>query len=304
MKYIELKITSDRNNTEKLIEYLNSKNIFIYEEYGEQIYEELKENEKSWDFIDDDIFKTETGKILLKIYFSPKEHGEYEKLKMGIEAESLGEVTIEEQDDEDWANNWKKYYHVIEIGENIAIKPHWESYDNIGNRAIVEIDPGMAFGTGMHETTYLCIEAIEKYIKKGDKIFDIGCGSGILGITALKLGASSAFCVDIDENCIIATNNNKKLNNIGDELLVHKGNLLDVVKGKANIIISNIIAEVISEMVLDLNNHLEKDGIFIFSGIIKEKMEFMKHILKKQGMEILEIKEKNEWVLIVGKRNV
>ncbi len=304
MKYIELKINSDIDNREKLIDYLNSKNIFIYEEYGEQVYDELNEDEKSWDFIEDDIFKIEMGKVLLKIYFSPKEHEEYEKLKAGIESENLGEVTLEEQDDEDWANNWKKYYHVIEVGDNIAIKPLWENYDNADDRAIVEIDPGMAFGTGMHETTYLCLEAVEKYIKKGDKVFDIGCGSGILGIAALKLGASSALCVDIDENCITATNNNKKLNCVGDKLEVYKGNLLDVVEGKANIIISNIIAEIISEMVPDLNKHLEKDGMFIFSGIIKEKTEFMKDVLKKQDMEILEIKEKNQWVLIVGKRNV
>ncbi|MDO5041034.1 MAG: 50S ribosomal protein L11 methyltransferase [Peptoniphilus sp.] len=304
MKYIELKINSNINKREQLIEYLNSKNIFIYEEYGEQVYEELKEDEKSWDFIEDDIFKIESGKILLKIYFSPEEQSEYEELKEGIESENLGEVTIEEQDDQDWANNWKKYYHVIEVGENIAIKPLWENYDNVDGRAIVEIDPGLAFGTGMHETTSLCLEAVEKYVKEGDKVFDIGCGSGILGIAALKLGASSALCVDIDENCITATNNNKDLNGMGDELKVYKGNLLDVVEGKADVIISNIIAEVISEMVPDLSKHLERDGIFIFSGIIKEKTNFLKNILEKQNMEILEIKEKNQWVLIVGKRNV
>ena len=127
-------------------------------------------------------------------------------LKDDLSEKNLGQCLIEEKDDEDWANNWKKYYKPLEIGEKIAIVPEWEAYENENeNRIVIKINPGMAFGTGTHESTYMCLELLERYVKRDDETFDIGCGSGILAIAALKLGAKRALAVDIDDKCIDAS---------------------------------------------------------------------------------------------------
>lgn len=301
MQYLKFQIIVKIEKRQELIELLERNDYFIYEEYGSQIIDELDQDEKKWDFVDADILNMDKTITKICLYFSLEEEKEAENLKKLIEKDKLANVEIIKEDDQDWSNNWKKYYHPIEIGEKLAIKPFWEDYENKDDRKIVEIDPGMAFGTGSHETTYLCLESIEKYLKQGDNIFDIGCGSGILAIAAMKLGASSGVCVDIDENCIKASKNNAKINNVEDKLKIYQGNLLDVIDGNADIIVSNIIAEVISEMIPDLSKHLNKNGIIIFSGIIKEKLNLVTDKLKENNFEILEIKDKNGWNLIVGR---
>lgn len=302
MKYIDFSIKSKIENREDILNILYSMDIYVFEEYGEHILQELNRDEKSWDFIDKDVFKLGPYELIIKVYFSPEEKDKYLELERVLKEKGFTDLLIREEDDVDWSNNWKKYYHTLEIGKKIAIKPCWEAYENKDNRVIVEIDPGMAFGTGSHETTYLCLEALEKYIKPQDKVFDIGCGSGILAIAAIKLGAESALCVDIDENCIKASKNNAKLNRVDDRMIIYKGNLLDKVEGKADVIISNIIAEIIAEMIPKLNSHLNEGGRFILSGIIHDKIDLIKSALEREGLELVEIKEKNEWVRIIGRK--
>lgn len=301
MDYIELIINTNLENRDKIIEILNSFDIYTFEEYGNHIIDDLEKDERSWDFVDDKIFNLEKSKILIKTYFDNKDFKLVEKINKIMLDEDLAETRIEKTKEEDWANNWKKYYHTLEIGEKIAIKPYWEDYENNENRKVVIIDPGMAFGTGTHETTYLCLESLEKYVQEGSIIFDIGCGSGILGIAAVKLGAKEAVCVDIDDNCIKATEKNARLNNVENSIVSYKGNLLDVVEGKADVIVSNIIAEIIVEMIPELKNHLKNNGVFISSGILTEKIIMVEEALLKEGFEILKIEKKNSWALIVGK---
>lgn len=214
----------------------------------------------------------------------------------------MGQARIEEKDDEDWANNWKKYYKPLEIGESLAIVPEWEEYKS--DRKIIKINPGMAFGTGTHESTYMCLELLEKYVSEGDEIFDIGCGSGILAIAALKLGAKRALAIDIDDKCIDASHENAKLNDVEDKMEIKKGNLLDVVKGRADLIVSNIIAEIIVDEIKNLKNHMDPGGIFITSGIIKERRQMVIDALRENNFEIIDEIEKNNWLAIVGKLNV
>lgn len=182
------------------------------------------------------------------------------------------EITINTVDDEDFAETWKKYYKPIKIGNRILIKPSWEEYTLDENDILIELDPGMAFGTGTHETTAMCTEALEKYVKPEDIVYDIGCGSGILSIVAAKLGAKKVVGVDLDELCVKVSNENIVLNHVKQIVEIKKGNLLDVVEGKANIIVSNIIAEIIASMTKDLKHYLVDNGIFITSGIIIEKI--------------------------------
>jgi len=158
----------------------------------------------------------------------------------------------------------------------------------------------MAFGTGTHETTILCIRALEKYVKEDDIVYDIGCGSGILSIAATKLGAKKVIGVDLDSVCVKVSNENININEVDSIVEIKKGNLLDVVEGKADIIVSNIIAEVIVDMIPSLKDYLNYDGIFIASGIILEKVEMVETQLIKQGFKILEINQIEDWASIVS----
>ncbi|HSH36021.1 50S ribosomal protein L11 methyltransferase, partial [Schnuerera sp.] len=223
-----------------------------------------------------------------------------ERIPCDKTGKSLGEVTIMEVYEKDWAEAWKKYYKPIKIGEKIVIKPTWEKYEKKDEEIVIELDPGMAFGTGTHETTIMCIEALETYMKKGDTVWDIGCGSGILSIVAAKLGAKKVIGVDLDKMCTKISNENIKINKVYDSVEIRHGNLFNSVDEKANIIVSNIIAEVIIDMVDHIDEYLLKEGIFIASGIILEKVEKVKEKLIKKGLKILEIKYMDEWALIVS----
>lgn len=302
MKYIEMTINTSKDKKNLIEGILFDYGIYNCEEVSSDLVDELDQNEKDWDFIDYPLINLGENIFALKVY--PENISDAKKLKIELEEKKLGQCIVEEKDDEDWANNWKKYYKPLEIGKKIAIVPEWEDYENKGNREIIKINPGMAFGTGTHESTYMCLELLEKYVRDGDEIFDIGCGSGILAIASLKLGAKKALAIDIDEKCIDASFENAKLNNLEDKIEIKKGNLLDVVKGRADLIVSNIIAEIIVDEIKNLKNHMDSGGIFITSGIIKERRQMVIDVLAENGFDIIDELEKNNGVAIVGKLNV
>ena len=301
MKYIEMTINTSKDKKDIIEGILFDYGIYTTEEISSDIVDELDQDEKDWDFIDYPLLNSKEGVFALRVY--PENMEDANNLKAELNEKNLGQCLIEEKDDEDWANNWKKYYKPLEIGEKLAIVPEWEAYDN-DKRIVIKINPGMAFGTGTHESTYMCLELLERYVKKDDEIFDIGCGSGILAIAGIKLGAKRALAVDIDDKCIDASHENADLNNLEDKMEIKKGNLLDVVKGRADLIASNIIAEIIVDEIKNLKNHMDKGGIFITSGIIKERRQMVIDALKENGFEIIDELEKNNWVAIVGSLNV
>lgn len=298
MKYIELIINVKNEKVEEIENILYDNEIYTFEEKNKEVIDELFQHREDWNYVDDSVINVDENITVIKCYFSENE--EKTANKLAEELNEIAQVSLNLTDDKDWANNWKKYYHPIEIGEKITIKPTWEDYENNG-RVVIDIDPGMAFGTGTHETTYLCLEALEKYVEKDDTVFDIGCGTGILGIAAVKLGAEKIYSVDIDEKCIEATIENAKINGTMDNMDVIKGNLLDVVTTSADIIVSNIIAEIIATMIPELKKHLKGRKIFIASGIIVEKIHIVKDALEEEGFEILEIRRKNGWAEVVGR---
>ena len=300
MKYIEMTINTSKEKKDLIEGIIFDYGIYTSEEVSSHLVEELDQDEKDWDFIDYPLLNSDKEIFAIKVY--PENTDDAEKIKAELEEKSLGQARIEEKDDEDWANNWKKYYKPLEIGESLAIVPEWEEYKS--DRRIIKINPGMAFGTGTHESTYMCLELLEKYVSGGDEIFDIGCGSGILAIAALKLGAKRALAIDIDDKCIDASHENTKLNDVEDKMEIKKGNLLDVVKGRADLIVSNIIAEIIVDEIKNLKNHMDPGGIFITSGIIKERRQMVMDALMENGFEIIDEIEKNNWLAIVGKLNV
>lgn len=301
MKYIEMTINTSKDKKDIIEGILFDYGIYTTEEISSDIVDELDQDEKDWDFIDYPLLNSNEDIFALRVY--PENMEDANNLKAELSEKKLGQCLVEEKDDEDWANNWKKYYKPLEIGEKLAIVPEWEDYDN-DNRVVIKINPGMAFGTGTHESTYMCLELLERYVNKDDDIFDIGCGSGILAIAGLKLGAKKALLVDIDEKCIDASHENAGLNGLENKMEINKGNLLDVVKGRADLIVSNIIAEIIVDEIKNLKNHMDKGGIFITSGIIKERRQMVIHALEENGFEIIDELEKNNWVAIVGRLNV
>lgn len=263
--------------------------------------------------------------VIIKSYF-PESTNSVELIQLINEKLSdisryldTGSLKIEhsEVQDEDWSNNWKKYYKPFNITEKVIIKPTWESLDSKEEKTIIEMDPGMAFGTGTHETTRLCANLLEKYIQKGDKVIDVGSGSGILTIIAAKLGAEKILALDIDKEAVKVTINNCKHNGVMDKVTAFQGVLGDLYSfdgpkfkkeiiefsknGKADIIIANIIASVIADLSDKVLQHLKPGGIFITSGIIKSKKDMILERYRSSNFECLEILEDGEWVAIVFK---
>ncbi len=307
MRWAEIQITTRPENEEIIsnILYDVGANGLSIEDPRDIL--ELSKDKEAWALVDLSKLNLDRDTIIIKAYFSEGE--DLDNIVNDIEYKISNNPSLEDcenniiltmVDDEDFAENWKQYYKPTRLGQKIVIKPSWEDYQLSEGDIMIELDPGMAFGTGTHETTAMCTEALERYVKVNDRVYDIGCGSGILSIVAAKLGASKVVGVDLDEVSVKVSNENIILNRVEDIVEIKKGNLLDVVEGKANIIVSNIIAEIIVEMIGDLKNHLEEDGIFITSGIIKEKISLVENKLKDIGFTIIEIIEENGWALIVA----
>ncbi|WP_312651071.1 50S ribosomal protein L11 methyltransferase [Proteiniclasticum sp.] len=262
----------------------------------------------TWDFADINIFEYGKDKAVVKAYFNIDVNVEeiireiHEKIEnakaLGVDFGSY-EIFSEEVNEKDWANEWKKYYKPIKVGEKFVVKPLWEEYEAKGDEIILHMDPGMAFGTGTHETTRMCLEAIEDYMKQDTRVFDIGTGSGILAIGASKLGAKDVVGVDLDIVAVDSAKENVGYNKLDNVEILH-GNLMDVVHGTADIIVANIIAEIILVLIDDVKKMINENGVFISSGIIREKEAMVTQALLEKGFSIIEVRREGEWVCIVS----
>lgn len=262
----------------------------------------------TWDFADINIFEQGRDKAVVKAYFNIDTEVEtvMEEIRQKVEeAKGFGvpfgdvEILSKEVNEADWANEWKKYYKPIKVGERFVIKPLWEEYTAKEGEIILHMDPGMAFGTGTHETTRMCLEAVEDYMRADTTVFDIGTGSGILAIGASKLGAKEVVGVDLDIVAVDSAKENVGHNALDNVSILH-GNLMDVVEGQADIIVANIIAEIILVLLPDVKLKLKDQGVFISSGIIREKEAMVKEALAKEGFSVLETRHQGEWVCIVA----
>ena len=298
----------------------------------------IEKNTQYWDYVDDELIKQKEEKeTCVKVYVSDNAPGRemlisiknaMEELKqlqasqsvsLGSDAESVpdfGRLSIElfNVNEEDWANNWKKYFKPIAIGDKIIVKPSWENladsaeifgHSTQADKLILEIDPGMVFGTGTHETTQLCIKLLEKYAdKKTFHVLDIGCGSGILSIASILLGADHAVGIDIDPNAADVAMTNAALNNIGsDQYNVFSGNILEDAKNislsggkKYDIIVANIVADVIIALLEIIPGFLSEDGIFIASGIVDIREKDVQNAFENLHFEIIDKMSDNGWL--------
>lgn len=234
---------------------------------------------------------------------------ELEKLRLFVEI-GEGTITEGETEDKDWINNWKKYFKAFTI-EDILIKPTWEELpQDTPYECVIEIDPGTSFGTGKHETTQLCIRQLRKYMKNGDKVLDVGCGSGILSIICLKLGAGHVTGTDIDPICMEATHDNMEVNHLpAEQGTFYHGNLIDDIQlqekvgtEEYDIVAANILADIIIPLTPVIPKRLKKGGIYITSGIIDFKEASVKQAIEAAGLEILEINHQGEWVSITARK--
>ncbi|WP_281975949.1 50S ribosomal protein L11 methyltransferase [Halobacillus litoralis] len=213
------------------------------------------------------------------------------------------EVSINEVQEEDWATSWKKYYKPVKISEKITIMPTWEDYTPVSSdEIIIEMDPGMAFGTGTHPTTVLSIQALEQYMEKGDTVLDVGAGSGILSVASVLLGAEHVHAYDLDDVAVSSTKNNAALNNVEDKITAKLNDLLEGVDGETDLVVSNILAEIIVKFTDDAYRVIKPGGYFITCGIISGRKEMVRSRLVESGFEIVETNKMEDWVSIIAKK--
>lgn len=215
----------------------------------------------------------------------------------------IGEATITESqtEDKDWINNWKQYFHPIPVGEKLLIRPTWEeAYDPQG-RTVLHLEPGLAFGTGTHETTRLCLELLEKYLKPGMSLLDVGCGSGILSVAGLLLGAEKAVGVDIDALAVKTAGENAQTNGVEEKFQGICGNLTDQVAGKYELVVANIVADIIILLTKDITRYLNPDSIYLMSGIIDTRVQEVRDALEPR-FTILEERQEKGWFALAAKQ--
>ncbi len=248
--------------------------------------------------------------VLLKAYFALEDFSSMlvTEIKTAVDhlaslAIDIGrnKITIQEVDEDDWATAWKQYYHPVKVSEQLTIVPTWEPYEAAPGEKIILLDPGMAFGTGTHATTLLCMRAIEKWVKSGMTVLDVGTGSGILSIAAARCDAESVFAMDLDAVAVTVAKDNCQVNGVSDVVTVSQNNLLTGVATKADVIVANILADIITLFTDDVARLLKPNGVFIASGIITEKQDLVVRAMEASGLAIVAIDEQEGWVAITAR---
>ena len=270
-----------------------------------------KKEDGMWDMIDEEVLAKMSEDVLVKAYFKNDASVQETLLLVGEKLAGLkrfdmgfdiGSLTLDHQNvqEQDWAENWKKYYKPFRAGERLVIKPSWEAYEEKEGDLVLELDPGMAFGTGTHETTFMCMEQLEKYVTPGCKTIDVGCGSGILGLAAAKLGSEDVLAIDLDELAVKVAAENTVKNGLADKVRVVHGDLLEKADEMADVIVANIIADVICFLCGPAKKHLLPGGVFICSGIIREREEDVQKALAEAGYTVCNRLAKGEWVCLAA----
>ncbi|HCD81151.1 MAG TPA: 50S ribosomal protein L11 methyltransferase [Ruminococcaceae bacterium] len=250
------------------------------------------------DLIDEELINKDRTEALIHIYISECDNAAEALafLKERLTAENIPfSCGAEGVNDADWSENWKKYFHATEIGDKLAIVPSWEEYDNKENRKILHIDPGAAFGTGTHATTSLCLSMLENYVAEGSKMLDIGCGSGILSIASVLLGAETAVGVDIDAQSVKTAKENAELNNVSGKTEYIVGDLADKISGKYNVVCANIVADVVIRLLGDVRTFMEENAVLLVSGIIDTRENDVLAAAEKHGFKVKEKQYKDNW---------
>ena len=321
MDWIKVTIYSKKDALEPLCEKLSELGITGFEiEDEEEFLSFLEENRKYWDYVDEDLLKEKKKESNVKIYVENTPEGletlsGVKSLLVSLKEKDAdnewGRLCLETQgiNEEDWANNWKKYFHPINVGEKVLIQPAWETLDKETDRIVFTVNPGMTFGTGTHHTTKLCIEQLEKYIDESSDVLDIGCGSGILSIISLLLGAKEAWATDIDPACEHVAKENALMNGVNTDIYhIYSGDILqekklfdEINERKYPVIVANIVADVIIALIPTVKKLISENGVFICSGIIEQRRDDVYSSLCENGAKIISETKSDCWVCMVCK---
>ena len=323
MKYIEFRVRASRQGVEQLTALFMARGIdSICVDDPADIQDILdKKNEYDWDYINDDLKQDLEKEPTVSVYFedTPENREKIQELKIAVmmlkskELEGVfgwdvdfGRLYAEAVpvDDEDWKDKWKENFKPTKITEKLVVKPTWEEYQAADGEVVLQIDPGMAFGTGTHETTSLCLKLLEKYLgddPAGKTVLDVGCGSGILSIAAALLGCREVTGIEIDEDAVNVAGENVALNEVADAVKIMQGDLVKGIDVKADIIVANLMADIVMMLAESAKEHLADGGVFISSGILVEKRDKVAEAVKAAGFEIVEIAEDGEWCAIVAR---
>ena len=318
MDWLELHIDTTHTGlepVETMLSALGIDGVVIDDET--EFHDFLESNRQYWDYVDENLEASMHGKSRVTFYLPADETGFAQMGEVRLALEDLKArrsdcgtllLSLENLRDEDWENNWKQYYKPMEIGQRLLVIPQWEQVDP-GQRVPLILDPGLTFGTGSHATTRLCLTALEKTVAQGDRVLDLGCGSGILSIAALRLGASQALAVDIDDKCLDVAYENAALNGIGkDRYTVRVGDVLSdgslrrELEGSYDIVVANIVADVIIALAPLVPSMLRPGGTLLCSGIIDDRAEEVRAALEAAGWTVLETQSADGWFAYTCRR--
>ncbi len=321
MKYIEIDIETTSAGIEAVVSALLAIGITDTVVEDPRDIEDLMEKKQTydWDYLDDEVIAKlqDAPKVTVYLEDTEENRGQISAVEAAMEALSKGvcrgdfgdaadfgslHVTSSFDDDTQWKDKWKEYFKPARISKSLVVKPTWEEYEKQEGDLVIEIDPGMAFGTGTHETTSLCVRMLEEYQKKGDKVLDVGCGSGILSIAAALLGAEDVLGVDIDPVAVEVAQENIRLNHVESVCRADYGDLTKGIDYKADIVVANLMADLVMMLADDAAKHMTDDGYFISSGILVEKEIQVADYLRGRGLAIMEVREDGGWCCIVAKK--
>ena len=313
MKYIELTVRTTTEGSELVADAM-----WNYSAFGvtvcdfNDVLALQRDGTVFWDYMDEEVSEPRAD-VLVKCYLEPETAESavseimreiYHRRELSGGALDFGtlEETKREIEGDDWVEVWKKHFRPLHIGERIVVVPEWMAYEKQPHEEIVLLDSNMAFGTGEHETTALCLEFLQQYLRAGDTVLDIGCGSGILGIAAVKLGAKQAYLSDLDPIAVESALHNAKNNGVAERTVVTQANLLDGSELRAELVLANITAEVLALLAPSVPNALKEGGTLILSGIITERLEFVKQTYSALGLRLVQEAQRGEWHALVFRK--
>ena len=311
LTWLEITINTTGDDLETLAARLTANGVVGLVIEDEADFKQFLENNRQyWDYVDDELLKRMEGAARVKFYVTDDEdgHQQLRQFTAGLEGYEILSVPLQEND---WATSWQKYYKPLAVGEKIYVVPEWEKDSPLPEgKTPVWLNPGLTFGTGSHASTQLCLEALEQAVRPGDRVLDLGCGSGILSIAALCLGAEFAAAVDIDPKAVDVAYENAALNGIGKDrydvragnVLSDKGLVADLAQQKYQVVLANIVADVIIPLSSFAGDFMEPGGTFICSGIIDTRSGEVRAALEKNGFTVVEKKEKTGWCAFVCRR--
>ena len=313
MKYIELTVTTTTEASEIVADIM-----WNYTDFGVTICDvnDIISLQKSkdtmyWDYMDDDLTSNKPTGALVKCYLEEDTAQAVARSildDVALAKENAGdcipfgtlEETKREVDGDDWVEVWKKHFRPIPLGR-VVVVPEWIDYQPKDGETVLLLDSNMAFGTGEHETTSMCVELMQDYLQENSVCIDVGCGSGILGISAVKLGAQKAYLTDIDPIAVASATHNSELNATADKTVVAHSNLLDDADVQGDVMLANITGEILQMLAPSIPKNLKKDGVLILSGIIESRLQMVKNAYAAVGMEVIRERRKGEWFALVLK---